>query len=341
MCAPTISLLTHAAPLALGGLALADLYFHFSRAYAGWPFLLSLVLVGMPHGAIDLLVAARLHQARSPRAVLASFTPYLILMGAAVLILICKPALALIAFAALSVLHFSLSDFQELRRRVPHHRVTHLLSAISRSVIVLALPFATSAPRTLELVNQLLTLVGSPSRIIDPRGAELFALAGLGLAGLGTLFSWASLLAATVKPGWIALRDEVVEMGGLFLGFLILDPLFAAGVYFLAWHSLRHVRELCVYLWPGQDFERLSQFLRGILRIHLLSLPLLVPTLIAFGCMVGFLGKTRDATELALLVILIFVVVTLPHHVQVQRMFASKPADLAGDRLAAAHQNTP
>lgn len=315
-------LLTFAAPFLLVTLAAADRLLGFSSAWAGWPFFISLFLIGMPHGAADLLVSAELGSGGGWRPVLIGFMPYFAIMVLGALALALVPEFALIVFAAVTFLHFRDADYQTLKHRAPESPSDPLLSAAGRAAIVLALPFWSSTDAAVGLLNRLLELLGAATRVSDPSTAKLLGGIAVGLGLVFVLTSWCSRLLRRAQGEWRLVRAEAVETAGLGIGLAVLNPLFAMGVYFLAWHSLRHLRELCSFLWPNEDHEDIPQFFLGIARIHLRSLPLLLPTIVVYAGMVVTLAKPWNVTDMALLIIVVFIVVTFPHHLQILRMFA-------------------
>ncbi|MFZ9692121.1 MAG: Brp/Blh family beta-carotene 15,15'-dioxygenase, partial [Phycisphaerales bacterium] len=94
----------------------------FTESLAPWPFLISFVLLGMPHGAMDLWVAGRLPEADSAegppslldvatwRTAIGRFGGYLGWMGVSLAMLLIVPDLTIALFLMLTIVHWGLGD---------------------------------------------------------------------------------------------------------------------------------------------------------------------------------------------------------------------------------------
>jgi hypothetical protein len=81
-----------------------------TAAAAPWPFVVALLAFGMPHGAADWAVAARLsgRSGLGPR--LLGFTGYLALMAASLAVLAWQPGVTALLFLGLTIFHFGMAD---------------------------------------------------------------------------------------------------------------------------------------------------------------------------------------------------------------------------------------
>ena len=74
-----------------------------SAFFAGWPIVISLFLVGMPHGAADLAVNSHMTGSRTLGERLTKFAGYLVVLLASLVFFLVSPILALILFVLISV----------------------------------------------------------------------------------------------------------------------------------------------------------------------------------------------------------------------------------------------
>jgi hypothetical protein len=129
--------------------------------------------------------------------------------------------------------------------------------------------------------------------------------------------------------------------------FLLLEPLFAMGLYLLAWHSWRHLWVLADHL-PAETTSRSGvNRLASIIRFHVLALPLHLPTVVVFLFVAWWRLDTWSSESLAALAITIYAVVTLPHHLLVERFVErtsagslAKPVETSGFAVRACRTRT-
>jgi Brp/Blh family beta-carotene 15,15'-monooxygenase len=284
--------------------------------YALWPLLVGIVVVGLPHGALDHLVPARLGFAwgRRPLPLAGFLAAYVGAVAGYGVIWWVAPGSAFIGFLALTIWHWGQGDqrFLELflgRRRLG--RVGTLATILTRGslpVLVPVLAFPAAADDLLSRASGALGLEAPAWTVADPT-LRLVLMALL-----------VGLLAAYVRSAMRAARDArsaLLDLGevALLLGFFATVPAYAAiGVYFLAWHSLRHLVRLLL-LRPSEA-ERVR---RGNVAgpVGRLTLDLLPITLAAVAVLIGAaawagenLGSVDDFVALYLVLIS---ALTVPH----------------------------
>ena len=201
--------------------------------------LAGVTLVGMPHGAFDHLVAARVLRPRLGTGWWAPFLAgYVALAGLVWIGWVFVPALTLVAFLALSVLHFGLGDTEGERAGVA--------GVIARGAMPILLPVALHpaavAPVFAALASSntatLLPMLIEARWLVVPWGLLVVVWAG-------TATAW-----------------ERVEAAVICAAFVLLPPLLAFALYFCVCHSLRHLLRLGAMLDP--DDGRAAWF--GVLR---------------------------------------------------------------------------
>ncbi len=201
------------------------------------------VLVGLPHGALDvaaLPLARRSHRPRSDLAVVGLL--YLVLGGAYLLAWVVAPLPAAAAFLLLTWVHWGQGDVYVLRSLYGadyvRDRVGVALTVLVRGGIPMVVPLL-AFPRTYrKVVGTFVQPFGGEAAVwwlLDPT-VRLVAGVGLGLVTLLAL-GRARIVASTPRE-W---RLDAVETAGLWIAFLVIPPVLAIALYFTCWHSLRHL----------------------------------------------------------------------------------------------------
>ncbi|MFC3477589.1 Brp/Blh family beta-carotene 15,15'-dioxygenase [Halobacterium litoreum] len=207
------------------------------------PLAASVVVFGLPHGAIDWVAL--------PRAVTGKFTArwlpvvgalYLLLGGAYAAVWFLWPVPAALAFVALTWFHWGQGDIYPLRAFAGADHLD------SRGVRAGTLLVRGGLPMLVPLLGHPETYRDVVAAFAAPFGGRVGDLAifdsevrfalGVAFAALtvGTLA--AGRLAAENRRAW---RVDAGETLGLWAFFLVAPPVFAVGVYFCLWHSVRHV----------------------------------------------------------------------------------------------------
>lgn len=216
---------------------------------AAWLVALAAVIVlGIPHGALDGAVAAPLLRPRFGRAWFPIFAiPYLGLAGSVLLAWQILPLATLAAFLAVSVLHFGTEDAGPGRP----------LEALARGGLPIALPALLHPAQT----------------------AELFAvIARVPMPELPAWWSIAAWLWLALAAAWFVVgrpRPAVcAEMIGLAVAFLTLPPLTAFTLYFVGFHAPRHMRALVRDPTKAPGIGTMPRAIRAALPIFALTLVL-------------------------------------------------------------------
>ena len=242
-----------------------------------------IVLLGVPHGALDPLFAQKLLQINSRTAWLGFAALYLILAVFVVVVWWYLPLFFLISFLALSILHFS-GDLQA--------GATFLERLVyGGAVIVLPALF-----HSLELTRLFSQLVG--------------ATAAMPVVAALQLIAWPWLLALSLLVVLSILRDGLHSLEIMAVGLLacISSPLLGFGIYFCAMHSPRHILRTRQYAGVAPR------------KMALVALLPLVSAL-GFGGLGWYLLPSPSIDERMLqLLFVTLAALTLPHMVLVERV---------------------
>ena len=214
-------------------------------------FALGTLVVGMAHGAVDHLVPRRAGDASLRRSIAVVSVVYAVLGGAVVAAFFVAPVAAFVGFIVLTWLHWGQGDVAALvvagveHLRTPAMRV---LTLVVRGGLPMGVPLL-AHPGEYRVVTEWVVglFVADAATAVDPlfvpatRVAVGASMAGVTLASIG--LGYRQVRAGAGRRGW--LRD-VGEMVTLWAWFLLAAPVFAIGVYFAAWHALRHVGRLAL-----------------------------------------------------------------------------------------------
>lgn len=191
------------------------------------------IAFGVPHGAVDHMVPFWLDRTpASPARMATVLTSYLAVGAVAILAFFVAPTFAVLVFFVVSLLHFGRGEvvFAAERARRPVPRPARDASAVlAHGAAVVVLPYAVWHEEARVLLVEL-----APA-VVDPPGAVLTAL----VAVTAALVLWA--LVRLVQGRRLV---EAAELGLVVVLFAAVPPLAAFGVYFGAWHALRHTARL-------------------------------------------------------------------------------------------------
>jgi len=310
------------------------------------PLALTVVLFGLPHGAVDHLVPARLGAAVPIDSLRWSAAAvgllYLLLGGGYALVWLAAPRVAALSFVGLTWFHWGQGDVWTLRGvfGADHLRSRWIRAAtlVVRGGLPMLVPLLSFPERYRAVLSAWVALFAAPLDLpwlFAPR-TRLALGAGFALCCVGTLV--AGRLVAGSRRGW---RVDAAEVGLLWAFFLAVPPLVAVGLYFACWHALRHVARL-VLLAPDREppggsvafavwlWGATRRFAREAAPLTALSLVLLA----GFGAVVP--GTVESVSAYAALYLVFVAVVTLPHVVVVTLMdYAERVwSDEQGGKLA-------
>lgn len=299
---PLVSLLTTAVIAGLAGHS-------WSAAAAPLPWIVSLAVVGLPHGAADLAVTRRLVPGGARVAVWAAYVAIMATTGCAFVV---APLPVMALFVVLSCWHFGRSHADTQGLPTPPGRALGSCAAVARGAAVIGVPLLNWPGESAGVAGNLLRLTG---REAAAAGWSPIAVRGLGAglvaAGLAAfLAEW--LLGRrrpAVRRGSVA---AVVDLAIIACLAVAADPLLSVGMYFLIWHAWRQMGALAPVV-AGVAPRSAPVLARCLLRIHVAALPLLVPTWVAIGTAWMIASVPRSWHDLAMVSIAAYLVVTPAH----------------------------
>jgi len=287
-------------------------------AYQYAPLVLSVLLIGLPHGAVDHLVIPRQRGESLTARWLAVVGGIYLCFGLAYgLVWFWFPVAAFLFFIGLTWFHWGQGELYPLIDIVG---ATYVRDPIQQALTILV---RGGAPMLVPLVafpDQYEFVAASLIGLFDPATATSLApLFGTEpRVAVATVYGIAVVV--TILRGYVLTssqapwRIDAGELLGLTLFFLTVPPILAIGIYFCFWHSLRHViRTVLVHEQSVTALERrrLStaawQFVRD-------ATPMTIGALVLLGGLYLLVPESPAGTaELVALYLVLIAVLTLPH----------------------------
>ncbi len=280
-----------------------------------WSFgilFVAVALTGIPHGAIDHLVAARLWGLRPTWPDQAKFYGgYLVAMALYGGLWIMAPAWSLALFLVMTMYHFGQADLAYWQLPPLRARLLYL----SRGLFLLGLPIAAYP----GIVDPIFEAIGNVHLLDWPL---VSAAPEVLFAGLVVQHGIALALAvpgAKSSVSWTAGR-EVLNVGVLTALFGLVHPLVAFSVYFGLWHALGHILEMLRFFRRRGEEMSLSEFYREAALFTVLPF-------VGLGGLYAMTQSFGAETKMIALLFIAIAVMTLPHMVVVERLYREREND--------------
>jgi Brp/Blh family beta-carotene 15,15'-monooxygenase len=225
---------------------------------------IAVVLLGLPHGALDLHVAKSLNLVSSFKSGFFFMVCYVVIAAISILFWIKLPAIGLVLFLAVSLFHFA-SDWRDI---MPNYAGTSL------ACIILSGPAIQHSEILVDIFSSLLLSIDEANKII----LGMQALFGL------SILLFLTYLATLIKSASKVNRWQIAESVTLISGSLLLHPLIHFGLYFCLLHSPKHLLDVSSLL--GIKLSKLV----------IISLPIVVLTLVIAIILYKIYG-TADITN--------------------------------------------
>lgn len=280
------------------------------------PLALSIVLFGLPHGAVDHLVPLRLSDVSLAVSLSVVGIGYLLLGGLYAGLWVVAPGPAALLFVGLTWFHWGQGDLHALLTFVgADHLGTRSMRGATLTVrggLPMLVPLLAFPDRYRAVIDAWVGLFGRDLRFNWLFVVETRLILGVAFVAV-TLFTLAAgYRMAGDTRGW---RIDTVETALLWVYFLTVPPLVAIGVYFCLWHSLRHIVRLASLTEEAEaPVTLLAKFARDAAPLTAVSLVLLA----GFGFVVPL--TPSDLSGFVALYLVLIAVVTLPHVVVVSWM---------------------
>lgn len=302
----------------LGAVGLA---FIFGAEVSGWfryaPFALSLVLFGLPHGAVDHLVPGRLYKGRaSIRSISWVFILYLALAMLYLAAWFEYPGPAFVFFIALTWFHWGQGDLYfmaTLGRNVgtePFY--LKILTIFVRGGMPMLVPLLAFPEVYRAIASDIVKLFGGDASTLAWAFDPTFRF----LAGVVfiTIILVVLYQGHRSSGGSFVWRLDVAEVVLLAVYFTVAPPVLALGLYFCLWHSPRHVARLMLLNKTSAAALEQSRIVKA-LRVFIRDAAPLTAAAIALlaGLYFAVPGPVDGAGGLLAVYLVLISTLTLPH----------------------------
>ncbi len=257
-----------------------------------------LPLLGIPHGALDYVLAKQFLRPRLGGGwALYFLAVYMLVMAIVVVAWWLHPTASFIAFLALTLYHFGTGDSLATPSTPLLIRMAEVLA---RGGLVLALPAVFNRSEIFQLFSYLIPEPGARSVVTMLAGImPIFAVCLL------VCITWSGLQFTRRKEPLLLL--QAVELAVLAALFCILPALLAFGVYFSFLHSIRHMLRLAGNTETGSALSAVAGMIG-------LALPVTAATLALGGSVYLLLsGVSFDMPELVRVIFIGIASMTYPH----------------------------
>jgi len=212
------------------------------------PLAASVVVLGLPHGAVDWAVLPRAVTGRlDARWILLVGVLYLVAGGAYAVAWFLVPVASAVGFVALTWFHWGQGELHPL---VAVLGADHLDARPRRALFVLVRGGLPMLVPLLAFPERYRAVVAG---FVAPFGGELTTWPVTAEVRLVLGVGFGALTVATLALGYRAADDhrawavDAGETGLLWAYFLVVPPVFAIGVYFCCWHAARHIVRVATF----------------------------------------------------------------------------------------------
>lgn len=281
----------------------------WSEAWGPLPWLVSLVFIGLPHGACDLEASRRAWPARQLGLL---WMAYVGGMAVVTVGFLAAPWATLGLFVAASTWHFGLAHADG---ETPAFRgaLARAVAALARGSPVLAVPLLAWPAETAAAANDLVALThGGSHAALTPTVARAagWSLAAVGMCAIAVEVA-RSLGHPAAHARLFRLAVESLVIAALGVGSA---PLLSVGLYFLVWHAWRQMEPLAEAVAGGRP-RSWAELATALTRVHTAALPLLIPAWMAIGGAWWVVSAGHTPRDLALVSIAAYLIVTPAHEV--------------------------
>ncbi|MDZ7705653.1 MAG: Brp/Blh family beta-carotene 15,15'-dioxygenase [Trueperaceae bacterium] len=293
------------------------------ETYALYPLLLGIILLGLPHGALDHLVPARLGLAwgRRPLGLALYLLAYVGIAALYFALWVWQPLIAFVGFLLATVWHWGQGDMRYLEIFLGRDRPSQWGAGVTlllRGALPMAVPVLAFPDTAESLYYHAARGLGAQATGLNlSHPGIVYPLVGF----LGVLFVLYLVNAVRAAPNRAVLLIDGLELLLLVALFSLIPAYMAIGAYFIFWHSLRHLARLL--LLRPKDEARLAngEWAKPLRRLTLDLLPI---TVAAIGLLIGvYFFNAARITSLEGFVALYLVLIsalTKPHLLVVAMM---------------------
>lgn len=271
------------------------------------PWVVGLLFFGLPHGACDHLVAAKITGRGSAADMVTFFALYLAAAATMILLWLASPAVALLTFLVLTAWHWGSAD-AVIQGGGPGR---FYVASVARGLLVISAPVAFDPAASWTAFEGLMSVFTQAPAESPAWLAPLavgFLILSVGLEFLLVSVDFARGYRSRVLGGLV----ELLLLLGLFW---LVSPVAAVGIYFVFWHAWRHVLRTGALL-RSLDVRRGATPLSLVIGYHIKALPLMLLSLVMLVLLSVVLAPSGPVHLVSVYLVLISAL-TVPHAVLV------------------------
>lgn len=267
-------------------------------------FALSMIILGIPHGAVDHLIDRKVNGPNNSTVFYAIYLFSIILM--ALIWTFSKPA-GFILFLLITVYHFGITDVQRLESISEKRRK---IAGIGRGLFVVSMLLLSNPSETFGIISNIISQdVVLPNVVNTYSSVIVFVMLFIFTIIISSIYSY-------------NLANK--ELKEFFVDSLLLTVIFTStstvvgfAIYFSFWHSLKHLEEI----YDLDDSKNISSSLR---RFYWDALPFSAVSF--FGIAILFALFSYGGLQQSLLSVSLILVsaLTLPHVIVVEQFYKSR-----------------
>lgn len=271
-----------------------------------WILLASVFLIGIPHGAIDHIVASEIYDGdHSLQHHLKFYSSYLIVMAVLGIIWFYTPVFGMFIFIGISVYHFGQADMEDF---LVHRKHSPFWFFVRGAAIMLLIIFS-DVQQTIPIIADAIRMESTTLFNYLPNPAAVF----IPLTVIYITLSVYSYIKKDLIPDTSFFTDLIC----LILIFYLSGPLIGFAIYFAVWHSAGHINEMLEFFKKRNRSISVSGFISKSLPFSMVSV---------FGLFLLYeIQKIYFSGQQFITIMFILIsVLTLPHMYIVNKMYSIK-----------------
>jgi Brp/Blh family beta-carotene 15,15'-monooxygenase len=265
--------------------------------------LLSVFIIGIPHGAIDHIMATELYGLKnSLKDHLLFYASYLFIMLLIAILWIYAPVAGMTLFLLISIYHFGQADMEDfLNSSAPHY-----LWYILRGVLIIGIIVFSDPSTTYPIISEAMRMDLVVFEEFMPNAS--FSL--ITLLSLYAAFTTWGMVQNHFKQNLRFLADSALLAGLI----IITGPLIGFAIYSALWHSIGHVNEM-------KEFFESKRKSLSYLEFYKKAAPFTMVSLFGLLMLYGINQFLQLEGEFITLMFILISVLTLPHLFIADRMY--------------------
>lgn len=290
------------------------------------PFALSVIFLGIPHGAVDHLVPRYISEKyNTKKSIYLIILLYLITGTAYAATWFVLPSMSLALFIFLTILHWGQGDTYVVSKvfsasYLQNRNASILLSVLIRGSLPMILPYIFYKDRYLEVMHEIVSIFSEASGVFSPMESDISVYISTTI--FVVMFLLYLFLALNSRSDLRTILLDISEILILVVFFYSLPPVVSIGIYFCFWHSCRHIGRLL----DSDDVLQEYDLLIGSRRFIKISTPMTIGGILLIGIVWVLAGQPISINDQLLGVYLVGIaVMTLPHFVVVVWMDIKQP----------------